>query len=309
VTPFSALDEQLYLQTYVRAVRQPSRTPQLLRAIVVAAISSLEPLATRLAVLALHHSKPGQYASLADDALDAAARNLFRNGGPAKWREAFVALGITAFPQVADWNRLEALWQDRNVIVHRGSVVDEKHSVASGKMVGTVLEYDAIEARSVIDEIGAARFGIACAVWDFLSPTSNGTRLAEAVTPFVVESLEHRRWHQAEGLGRVQEALASDAEALAVARINQGIAIDHRLGPDAIYDEVQEFDVSALPSRFAMARSVLLGNLDEAFGQLHVGVDTGETTLEHLDTLPLFWRLRGDERFRELVHIAGQRQS
>jgi hypothetical protein len=35
ITPFSSLDEQMYLQTYVRAVRQPSRTPQLLRAVVV----------------------------------------------------------------------------------------------------------------------------------------------------------------------------------------------------------------------------------------------------------------------------------
>jgi Pyridoxamine 5'-phosphate oxidase len=48
-------------------------------------------------------------------------------GGPATWRAALEAQGVSGIGDLMDWEELGRLWEDRNVIAHRGSVVDARH--------------------------------------------------------------------------------------------------------------------------------------------------------------------------------------
>jgi len=82
---------------------------------------------TRLVQLLLYEAAPGSYASLADQELDEKARDMCY-GSPAKWRQALVdTLGITTLADLVDWDGLGLLWEARNVIAHRGGLVDARY--------------------------------------------------------------------------------------------------------------------------------------------------------------------------------------
>jgi hypothetical protein len=109
----------------------------LLRALFITSVGTIEPLVTRLVHLLLHHTEPQTYASLDDSELDKKARELCL-GPPSKWRRAFVDhFGVSVLADAVDWDRLDILWEDRNVIAHRGGVVDARHSARTGIQIGT----------------------------------------------------------------------------------------------------------------------------------------------------------------------------
>jgi hypothetical protein len=130
-----------------------------------------------------------------------------------------------------------------------------------------------------------------------------GTRLAEETWPAIWESLRVGRWRQAEGLGRLQEAFASDPEGVAAAKVNQWLALDQGLGGEAIRNQVQAWDASDLPTRFEMARQLLLRNDDQGMRLLRDLVADGSVKPIDLATWPLFDRLRDEGR---LADINGQ---
>jgi len=204
-------EEMLYLRAYMRASLKSARTPTLLRAVFVTCIGTVEPLVTRLVLLLLYYTSPEAYESLADPALERRARDLCF-GAPGKWRESLVDnLGITTLAEAVDWERLAVLWEDRNVVVHRGSVSDSRHSSRTGSQAGSVISPDARAVRSVVDVIGAARFALVACAWAHLEPGTGGTT-AEIAGPAIWESLRAGRWEQAERLAKVQEVLALSAK-------------------------------------------------------------------------------------------------
>jgi hypothetical protein len=298
--PVTSIDEAFYYFSYLRAVRRSRRTPLLLRALFVAAVGTIEPLVTRMVQRLLHHAQPQVYPSLADPALAEKARKLCF-GSPQDWRTALVDdLGISKLADAIDWHRLDQLWQDRNAIVHRGGVVDARHSAKSGVEIGTILDLRPDDVRAAIDEIGAARYGIVTAVWDHLAP-GVGARLAEETWPTLWDSLRAGRWRQAEGLGRVQEAFANDPEGVATAKVHRWLAREQGMGAQAIRDEVQAWDVSGLPARFEMARLILLSQDEQALRLLAGFVADGSVTPADLAAWPLIDRLREDGRLAHLV--------
>lgn len=296
----TSVDEGLYYFSYLRSVARSRRTRLLLRALFVTAVGTVEPLVARMVHLLLHHTQPHAYPSLADPDLDKKARELCY-GPPRKWRETLVdTFGIAKLADAIDWDRLDDLWEDRNAIGHRGGVVDARHSSKSGAEVGTVLSPEPDDVQSVIDEIGAARYGIVTAVWDHIEPGTGGT-LAEESRPTVWESLRAGRSRLAEGLGRVQEVFASDPEAVAAARVHQWLALDRSLGAEAIGDQVQAWDVSSLSPAFTMARHILLRRDDDALSLLSDLLADGSITSADLDNWPLFDRLREEGRLAGLA--------
>jgi len=186
--PVTSIDEAFYYFSYLRAVCRSRRTPLLLRALFVAAVGTIEPLVTRVVQRLLHHAQPQMHPSLADPALDGKARKL-RFGSPQDWRKALVDdLGVSKLADAIDWGRLDQLWWDRNAIVHRGGVVDARHSAKSGVEIGTILDLRPDDVQAAIDEIGAAWYGIVTAVWDHMGP-GVGARLAEEMWPILWDSL------------------------------------------------------------------------------------------------------------------------
>jgi len=184
--------EMLYLVAYLRQAAVSPRTPLLLRALFVTAVGTVEPLATRLVRLLMYHAASQEYSSLADPRLDQQARDACF-GPPGRWRQAFEALGVSVISGLVDWAALGQLWEDRNVIIHRGSVVDARHSIVTGADPGTVLLPSPEDVQPAIDQVGAARYAPAAAVWAHLEPGAGGM-IAEGAGVPVWESLRAGRW-------------------------------------------------------------------------------------------------------------------
>lgn len=191
--------EMLYLRAYLRHAIPSPRTPLLLRALLETAVGTIEPLVTRLVRLLLFHRGPGQYRSLADPRLDKTVRDLCY-GPPGKWRDTFAELGVDGAALVA-WASLDRLWQDRNVIAHRGGVVDARHSASTGSQAGIVLAPDAEEIQAAIDQIGGARYAMVAVTWAHLTPALSGD-IARGTTIPIYDSLHAKRWRQAQALAR-----------------------------------------------------------------------------------------------------------
>jgi hypothetical protein len=104
----------------------------------------------------LYEPAPGSYASLADPELDKKARDMCY-GSPTKWRKALVdTLGITTLANLVDWEGLGLLWEARNVIAHRGGLVDARYHRQSDSVIAS----EPSSVRAAIDQIGAARCAI-----------------------------------------------------------------------------------------------------------------------------------------------------
>jgi hypothetical protein len=241
--------------------------------------------------LVLYEAAPGSYASLADRELDEKARDMCY-GSPATWRKALVDnLGITTLADLVDWEGLGLLWEARNVIAHRGGLVDARYHQQSDAEIGSLIASEPSSVRAAIDQIGAARFAIVAGVWDQLTP-GMGADIAESVCIPLWHSLRAGRWRQAHGLARVEEAFAQNSVAIATAKVNGWLALDQGRGPDAIRTEVQAWDVTALPAPFQAARHLLLRQDDEALRVLRQLVLDGTMNVGQLASWPLFDRIR-----------------
>jgi hypothetical protein len=171
---------------------------------------------------------------------------------------------------------------------------------AAGIEPGTVLLPSPEDVRSAIDQIGAARYALAAAVWARLEPGVGGMIGKGAGVP-VWESLRAGRWRQAEGLAKVQAALATDPEVAATAAVNRWLAIEMGHGPEAIHEEVLQWDVSSLPLAFQMARHLLLREDEEGMAMMRQLIADGTLTQADLAVWPLFARLREDGQLDDLV--------
>jgi hypothetical protein len=165
--------EMLYLATYLRQALPTPRTPLLLRALFATAVGMVEPLVTRLVRMLMYRAATQDYSSLADPRLDEQARKACW-GPPTNWREAIETQGVSGTGDLVDWAALGRLWEDRNVIAHRGSVVDARHGALTGTEPGTVLAPSPQDVQTAIDLIGAAHYALVAAVWAHLGPSAGG---------------------------------------------------------------------------------------------------------------------------------------
>jgi hypothetical protein len=242
----------------------------------------VEPLVTRLVRLLIYHTPPQDYSSLADPSLDRQARKACF-GAPAKWRAALEVQGVNGIGDLVDWAELGRLWEDRNVIAHRGSVVDGVTARRPAPSPAPCWCRRRRTCRGPIDLVGAACYALVAAAWAHLEPDAGGL-IAEGAGLPLWQSLRAGRWRQAEVLAKVQAAFAADAEAAATGRVNRWLAVEMGHGPEAIRDEVSQWNTGDLPATFQMARHLLLRE-DEAgiamFRQLLAG-----GTLTHAGPAP-----------------------
>jgi hypothetical protein len=264
----------------------------------VTAVGSVEPLVTRYVTLLLFDAEPGTYISLADPSLEKKARALCGRG-PASWRTALTeTLGVGTVADAVDWQRLEHLWEQRNVIVHRGGVGDARYARKTGGRVGDVPAADPAQVQAAIDEIGASRFGLAAAVWHHTMPGLGEVISGGTYLPFCT-SLEAGRWRQAAGLAQVEATFATDPEDAAGTKVNRWLALDMGHGPEAIKAEVEAWDLTGLPDLYRMAQHVLLRRDDDALVLLRDLVADGTISGSQLESWPLLKRLRDEGKLSD----------
>ena len=291
--------EMLYLAAYLRQALPTPRTPLLLRALFATAVGMVEPLVTRLVRQLMYRAARQAYLSAADPKLDELARKACR-GGPKEWRAALETLGVSGTGDLVNWAALGQYWEDRNVIAHRGSVADARHSALTGSEPGTVLVPSPQEVQAAIDQVGAARYALVAAVWAHLEPSAGGV-IAEGSGLPLWQSLRAGRWRQAEGLARIQTAFAADPQVAATGRVNRWLAIEMGHGPEAIRDEVSQWDTGGLPATFQVARHLLLREDDAGIAILRQLLASGTLTPAELMEWPLFDRLRESGKLSDLI--------
>jgi hypothetical protein len=291
--------EMVYLAAYLRQATATPRTPLLLRALFATATGVVEPLVTRLVRMLMYHAAPQDHSSLADPSLDGQARKACF-GAPTTWRDALEAQGVSGIGDLVDWAELGRLWEDRNVIAHRGSVVDAHHSAQTGAEPGTVLVPSPQDVQGAIDVVGAARYALVAAVWAHLEPGAAGL-IAEGAGLPLWQSLRAGRWRQAEGLAKVQAAFAADAVVAATGRVNRWLAIEMGHGPEAIRDEVSQWDTGGLPATFQVARHLLLREDETGIAMLRQFLASGTVTHADLMEWPLLARLGREGKLADLI--------
>jgi hypothetical protein len=296
----ASADELSYLTAYMQASIRSPRTPMLLRALFVTAVGSAEPLASRYVTLLLFDAEPEVYNSLADPLLEKKARKLC-GGGPVTWRTALAeTLGVSTAADAVDWQRLEHLWEQRNVIIHRGGVGDARYAHQTGGQVGDVPAADPAQVQTAIDEIGAARYGLAAAVWHHIMPDLGEVISGGTYPPFCA-SLEAGRWRQAAGLAQVEATFATDAEEAAGAKVNRWLALDMGQGPEAIRAEVEAWNLTDLPDLYRMAQHVLLRRDHDALALLRDLVANRNISGSQLESWPLLKRLRDEGKLSDIL--------
>jgi hypothetical protein len=158
-------------------------------------------------------------------------------------------------------------------------------------------------ALDALDVLGVALACVARAKW--IKEEKDGA--AEALHGVSYDLLERERHAACVKLADVGCGLEAGSDWLRRAmQVNAWIARKEMAGSETIRDEVLAWDVSALAPEFALARAVLLEDLDAAFEMLPGLLDSSApVSVGTLEDWPLYAPLRGDPRYEELRSARG----
>ena len=289
--PARTANEAVYALTYLRYRSSLPLAPTLSRALFVTTVSSIEPVVSRFVQILLQRRDPIAFPSLADENLE---QEVYKRcfGPPAKWRKVLVdGLGISKADDVIDWPALDALWEDRNIVVHRDGLVDKRHSLKSGVERGRLVHPTLDDVRETADFVGGIRYVLTLVVWDELRP-GIGPVIASESEILSSSFLRSKRWALAAAFANAEAVFASDDISLATAKVNRWLASQRGHDVERTRTEVEQWVVSQLPPHFALAKEILLGNDRAAcslLAQLKGAGDVGDAEVEEW---PIFDRLR-----------------
>lgn len=298
------------------------RNAMLLRSLVVMSVSALEVLTSALIrsyIGAFPHAFGSDkkefsladlrgYASMeeaVEAAVDSKVEDIIRGGFEEwqRWLGAKDRLGVDLESiSITSSVVLEAI-QARHLLVHTDGIVSKQFvrktpttSVTEGDRlplsVGIVRQYlDAIET-----------FGV-------LTASTAMTRIDKLSSPLAhkwtfalgFDALKGERWTVANELSRFAARCAPTAMEEMMSNVNSWIARAAADGREAIHNEVAAWDASALDAKFQLARSILIGDDDDAMRLTHDLVDNEIFSVLELAEWPLFRWLREREDFARLL--------
>lgn len=176
-------------------------------------------------------------------------------------------------------------------MVHRGGLVDKRHSANTGVERGSMVLPTAESVREVADLVGGMRYGLTVAVWDHLMAGA-GAFMASQGGILVADFLRSKRWSMAAAFAQVETAFAADEVSLATANVSRWLAAQRGDDLEATRAEVEAWDISGLPLRFSLAKKILLGQDEATIAQLSELRTAGEITDSEVDEWAIFDRLR-----------------
>lgn len=292
--------------------RRPRRGELLRRSLIVSAISAFEVLVADLTAqffrshpaalgsekvlsaqeLLVYSTKEDAIGELIERKVDSLLRK-----GLAGWEKWFSRhLGLTLGDLSLDWPRTQEIFQRRNLIVHRGSQVDEKYLVAvdatirdSNKLGAELLTPLPYIERS-LDHLLVFGMMLAGSTWRCLKP--HETSMVAGLFGFKIELLmEEERWNVVKPLTRYAKQI-TDGEKQEIHRVNHWLALKKlgEFGPER--DEVQQWDVTSLRPAFALAKLALLDRREEAEQMMQSLLKTGAMSASEVKSWPLLEGLK-----------------
>lgn len=283
--------EQTYLVEYAMTRHRIDHRNLLLRGVAIMATSLVQPYIGDLLTVVIREEGKIARAPLARDEIDRQVRKLL-TAGPSQWHERLTGrLGVPALEVALDWDEFDGIWELRNLLVHRGGVVDAPYRARhpTAPPVGSNLDMTEPQIEALFDFAGLVRFALVVATAERLNP-GKGAQLAGEHFRYYWGQFERGHWRLARGIAETATAFAANSHDQEIARCNVWIAAEQDLGWDAIRPEVEAWHPAG--PLFRMARAVLLHHDDLAVQLANDLLGSGEITIEQVSTFPLFKRLR-----------------
>jgi hypothetical protein len=286
-------DEQLYWWEYARVCQRDSHRHSLLRSQFLVAMNTIQPAVAALLLLVRRTEEDASKSPAPRPTLDHYVTQLLQRG-PDGWRREIVKrLGMPQLNEAIDWESLANAWDRRDLFTHRGQLVDAGYLARHPEEgpIGSLVELTVDDVYSAFDLAGAVRVAFVFATAERVWPGS-ARFLAGSHGEFATEDLDKGRWRLAEGTARAAIAFTANEEDRRLARVNLWLALEGRLGHEAIRSEVEAWNTNGLPLRYELARLVLLRDDQSALVLIEDLLTAGEIDKADLATWPLFARLR-----------------
>jgi hypothetical protein len=252
-----------YASAYMAALMRRPRQPLLLHALLAAVCSQVESEVARVLRRAVYVK--GGFGRYDSAELDDAVQGLLR-GGLTKWRTVLLAeLNIDLQALSADWPGCEEVFLRRNLLVHRGGIVDATYQkkTSANIAIGTRIDVDASYLRRAIDLSETLTFALTSAYLPTQQPELS-TQMSGAVTELGDDATRRGLTLLAQGYHHIAGVLTHDPIERARARVECWLDQAERVGRSSTRYEVERWDTTDLPPEFVLARLILLGRDDAA---------------------------------------------
>lgn len=291
-----------YLMQYSQAGASRPLLPVLRRNLLIATVASAETMLTRVLRHIQHGRGSGTRLGPLWDThdIDDMVRRLTR-GDIQDWAPRLSRiLGIDLSAAACDWPAVTELWERANALVRSAGLADRKYvERVPGAVLGALLEVDSRYLREAIDLLCGFLLGVTLQTW---AACPGGRDLAiQMATLHVATAESDLRWPLAETLHTLVAQLEEDPMQAAASQLRAWLARIHWRGHHSVLAEVTAWPVADLPQRFTLARTILLGQLDEAIATLPGLIDQGLITKDNLRDCPLFELLSSEPEFQLLL--------
>lgn len=195
--------------------------------------------------------------------------------------------------------------QSRNIIVHNDGVVNRRYLERVNPTLHRAKVYEKLPLSGsylerAVEAVDAYFLSLAYLAWK--RQLRSDERRASQFHFIAYERLRRRRNAAAEVLAKLVESDdASSEESRISARVNRWQACKWSGRMESVRAEVEKWDTSALSSKYAMAKAVLLDQHDKAVEYLKDNLARNEVTSLDISEWPLFKELRRTECFEKEI--------
>jgi hypothetical protein len=234
-------------------------------------------------------------------AISRRVEDLMRSGFKS-WDSWFSKLLGADFQELAaDRDVLAEAIQRRHLVVHNGGRVSRQYKAkvpTSEAEVGEELPIDRAYLETAIDAVTIFGVRLILIAWSKWRPGDPGA--GNIATDLVYEQLEHGRLEVARCVAKSAGSFVTKEHQRLSLQVNGWQASKRLKGLDAIKDEVEAWDTTALKGPYMAAKAALLENYDELFALLPMTIERKELEPVALREWPLFKEARERDEWDEI---------
>jgi hypothetical protein len=304
------LDAEALVDAVMQDVREgsahlrPGRQVLLMRSLLTSLIASLEVLLGNL-VASFYRSRPAaisdrdkefsladlkRFETVADAVEEAIATRVdsFLRDGPHDWEKWFAKVAKVSFAELStDLDGLLEVLQRRHIIVHNNGQVSRRYlSNVTDRFqkvaVGDVLAVDESYFERAVELV--LEFGslLAACVWAHVTPEPR-SEAGRGLQRLTERAMDAEWWSVVEHVTHVASQRVADNEmSRMIFQMNYWLARKRRYGPDAVRDEIENFDHSALAPVLRFVWLALLDRHEEAVAGLDELLESRQITYREL---------------------------
>jgi hypothetical protein len=278
-----------YIKAYSMASTAGSRGPLFMSAALTVIVSATESRLRRIFARFLEAS--GAVGSRDDQ--EARIAKLF-GGGLQHWSTRINSqFGLDMETWTDDWSAVTEIFARRHAHVHQGGFVDRSYRDKTGSKepIGMPLSVTTEYLSEAIDLLSGFCLGALARTWLEVKPEL-GEAVSGVFSDYVHDLLVSGCNRFVERITSLIPEYNSNELELARSKVNRLLALESRLGSDAIREEAAAWLTDELPEPYRLARLILLKRDDEAMHKYVSIRASGEISPDEVRTWVLFRRWR-----------------